>query len=511
MRNKLAQCASAAGLVTFALALAPAAHAQQISDPESCAALTAIRAPGLRVLQSDLITPRPSWAAPAISAGGRSAGEMTKAFCRVQAVVENEIEFETWLPLKAAWNGRLFTSGNGRFAGFIRYDGLIMGASRGYASVSTNTGHRMTERNWSIGHPERVENYAHRGEHLVAVNAKLIVAAFYSSGPKHSYFLGCSGGGMQGLNEAQLYPGDYDGIVAASGGESISAIAGRRLESALYFADDPDNRLTRADWDQIAAYAVGLCDKIDGLADGVISLPERCQAVVAKAPGLTPAKRAFAERLLGPLRDLKGEVLQPAYAPGAAYQPQEEPGLAGEAFAEWLYNDPHWDFRKFDESRDVPLLDALTPGMNYTNPNLSAFARRGGKLITAHGWTDPIVPTGATLDYYRQVQRLMGREQTDRFFKMFLAPGVNHCGGGVAPSLFTMDPGAQAPIADPDHDLLEAVVQWVEAGRAPERMIASKLIDNKVAMTRPICAYPNIVRYRGGDAMRAENFECSKP
>ena len=511
MRNPLVRYAVAAGLVAFALALAPAARAQQSGDAGSCAALTAVRAPGLRVIQSDLISPRPSWAAPAISAGGRSAGEMTKAFCRIQAVVEGEITFEAWLPLKAAWNGRLFTTGNGRFAGFIRYDGLIMGASRGYASVSTDTGHRMTERSWSIGHPERVENYAHRGVHLATVNAKLLAAAFYSSAPRRSYFLGCSGGGMQGLNEAQLYPGDYDGIVATSGGESIAAIAGRRLESALYFADDPANRLTRADWDQIAAYAVSLCDKTDGLADGVISLPERCQAAVANVPGLTPAKRAFAERLLGPMRDGNGNILQPAYAAGAAYLPQDEPGLAAEAFAEWLYGDPHWDLGKFDESRDVPLLDALTPGINYTNPNLSAFAHRGGKLITAHGWTDPIVPTGTTLDYYGKVQRFMGKEQTDGFFKMFLAPGVNHCGGGAAPSLFTMDPYAQSPIVDPDHDLLEAVVQWVEAGQPPERIIASKVVDNKVTMTRPICAYPNIVRYRGGDARQAENFLCGKP
>jgi feruloyl esterase len=509
MKIQLIPCVLTAGLA--ALVLAPSARAQEASDAEACAGLTAIRAPGLRVLQTDLIVPKPSWSAPAGSEGGRSAGEMTKAFCRVQGVVENEVEFEAWLPVKAAWNGRLFTSGNGRFAGFIRYDGLIMGASRGYASVSTNTGHRMTEKNWSIDHPDRVENYAHRGVHLVTVNAKKIIAAFYSSGAKHSYFLGCSGGGMQGLNEAQLYPSDYDGIVAASGGESIGAIAGRRLTSALYFAGDPNNRLTRADWDHIAARAVELCDKADGLADGIIARPESCRATVADVPGLSPAKRAFAERLLGPLRDVNGGILMLAYAPGAAYLPQEEPGLAGEAFAEWLYNDPHWDFRKFDESRDVPLLDALTPGLRYTNPNLTAFAQRGGKLITAHGWTDPIVPTAATLDYYQKVQRLMGREQTAGFFQMFLAPGVSHCGGGAAPSLFTMDPGSQAPIPDSDHDLLEAVVQWVEAGRVPDRIIGSKVVNNTVVMTRPICAYPNIVRYQGGDAMRAESFECIKP
>lgn len=505
---KLTQRVLIAGFA--ALAFAPSARAQQTSETERCAALTALRTPGLRVLEADLVSPNPTWAPPTASGGGPPAGEMTRPFCRVQAIVENEIGFETWLPLKAAWNNRLFASGNGRFAGFIRYDGLVMGASRGYASVSTDTGHRATERSWSIGHPERVENYAHRAEHLVAVAAKEIVAAFYGSGPNHSYFLGCSGGGMQGLNEAQLYPADYDGIVASSGGESIGAISGRRLESALYALNDPANKLTRADWDLIAAYAVEQCDKADGLADGIISLPERCRAAVADVPGLSPAKRAFAERLLGPLRDLTGDILMPGYAPGAAYQPQPDPSLAGEAFAEWLYGDPHWDLRKFDESRDVPLLDALSPGLSYRNPDLAAFARRGGKLITVHGWTDPIVPTGATRDYYNKVERLMGKEPTERFFQMFLAPGVNHCGGGAAPSLITMDPGNQAPITDPDHDLLEAVVQWVEFGKRPGRMIASKTLGDKVVMTRPICAYPNVARYRSGDPARAESFVCTK-
>jgi feruloyl esterase len=488
------------------------AGVQHASDAQACAALSALRAPDLRVIESTLIVPSPSWAAPPMLNPTRSGGAMSTPFCRVQASVENEIEFETWLPLKSDWNGRLFTAGNGSFAGFIRYDGLIMGTSRGYASASTNTGHRTTERNWSIDHPKRVENYSHRAEHLVAVNAKTIVAAFYGMGPRHSYFLGCSGGGMQGLNEAQLYPADYDGVVAGAGGQSIAAISARRLESALYSRGNSSNTLTRGEWDQIAAYAVALCDKDDGLVDGIISLPERCQAKVANVPGLSAEKRAIAERLLGPARGADGEILSAAFAPGAAYQTLDGPGLAGEAFAQWLYNDPNWDFAKFDAARDIPRLEALFPGLSYTNPNLTAFARRGGKLITTHGWTDPIVPTGSTLDYYQKVQRFMGKNETARFFRMFLAPGVNHCGEGAGPDLFTMAPNTASPIADPDHDLLEAVVRWVESGQPPEQVIASKIKDGKVVMTRPVCAYPGVVRYRGaGDVARAENFECVKP
>jgi feruloyl esterase len=502
----------AAAVVLAAAPLLAAAPARAQAPARACAELTALRIPDVRVVSAELVVPAPRWTAPPIHAGGPQTVTVGVAFCRVTGTIEDEIAFEQWLPLPAAWNGRLLATGNGGFAGFIRYDGLALGVTRGFASVSTDTGHRETETNWSLGHPRRLENYGHRAQHLLAVNAKRILAAFYGRAPDRSYFLGCSGGGMQAMNEVQRYPADYDGVVASAAGQSIVGISARWLQSALYAQRDPANSPTPADWSRIAADAVRRCDAADGLADGILSRPDRCRARIADTPGLSPGKLAVAQALAGPVTGRGGAVLFPGFPPGVAYLPLTEPGRAGEAFAQWLYGDAGWDPAGFDAGRDVPLLEASVPGLSFTNPDLSAFAARGGKLITAHGWADPIVPAQSTIDYRLRVGRFLGEAATDGFFRTFLAPGVLHCGGGDGPDRMTLDPGTPAPVADADHDLLAAIVRWVEEGRAPDRIVASKLDGDRVVMARPVCAWPRVARYLPGrDPARPEAFRCADP
>lgn len=497
--------------VTAATALASPSRAANSGDERACADLTALRIPDVTLTEATVIAPDPDWTAPAIHAGRPRDVHVHKRFCRVVGVIEDEIGFELWLPVRGEWNGRLLATGNGGFAGFIRYDGLAMGIARGYASVSTDTGHRETEKNWALGKPRRLENYGHRAQHLLAVNAKKLIAAYYGNPPTRSYFLGCSGGGMQGMNEVQRYPADYDGIVADAAGQSIVGISARWLQSALFAQSDPANSPTAADWGRIAAYQVTLCDAQDGISDGILSRPDLCRAAIGSTPGFSAAKLKIAQSLAGPIRAKDGSILFPAFPPGVAYMPLSEPGQAGEAFAQWLNNDANWDFTQFD-ARDVPALEASAPGLSFTNPDLTAFARRGGKLITAQGWADPIVPAQSTIDYHERVARFMGAEATDHFFRTFVAPGVTHCGGGAGPDRMTLDPGSQSPVVDTDHDLLEALVRWVEQGQAPDRIIASKLVDGKVAMSRPICVYPKVARYDGhGDSNDAASFKCASP
>lgn len=495
--------------MTFAVASTSLAGAE---TGTACSSLTTIRIPDVRVVRTSEVNPDPEWLAPLPTATDRFRAPVRTRFCRVEGTIEDEIGFELWLPETKAWNGRMLGVGNGGFAGFFRYEALARGVNRGFASVSTDTGHKITEVNWPLGHPRRLENLGHRGQHLTAVNAKKLIAAHYGAAAHHHYFMGCSGGGMQAMNEVQRYPADYDGIIAGAHGTSIVGISARWLASALIAQHQPDANLSNGEWRSIAAAAIKQCDADDGVRDGIINQPQRCRFDVASTPGLSAAKIESARTLLGPVTGEEGYVHFPAFDPGVAFSPIESPGRAGEVFALWGYGDPSWDFKQFDAGREVPLVETLVPGSSFTNPNLDAFRRRGGKLISYHGWTDQIVPAQSTIDYYQWVERFLGHEKTREFYRLYLPPGVDHCRGGAGADNFGTVFSEELPMPDADHDMLTAIVAWVEDGRAPERLIATKIEQGKVEMTRLLCPYPLIAKYRGrGDTNDAASFVCAKP
>jgi len=476
-----------------------------------CEQLTALRIPDVRIMRAAPVRPAPVWQAPlAEPPRGRSA-PVRKAFCRVEGMIEDEIGFELWLPDAADWTGRMLGTGNGGFAGFIRYEGLAQGVNRGFASASTDTGHKITEQAWSIGHPRRLENYGHRAQHLLAVNAKQIIAAYYGRPPAHNYFMGCSGGGMQGMNEVQKYPGDYDGVIAGAHGQSIVGISARWLASALIARDHPEASLSQADWNRVAATAIRLCDGKDGAVDGIIGDPRACRFDPGSTPGLSPAQAQTARLLYGPVLGEGGRELFPGFMAGVAYAPIADPGRPGELFAQWLYGDVRWDPGKFVAARDVPAAEALI-GLSPTNPNLAPFFARGGKFISFHGWSDPIVPVRSTIAYYESVRRFLGPEVTDRSYKLYLASGMDHCRGGVGPDAFGFWGEDEVAEPNPGNDLLEAMVRWIEQGVEPGRIVATKFVDHKPVMTRPVCPWPSALRYKGkGDVNSAESFVCARP
>ena len=475
----------------------------------TCAQMTTVRAPDLRVMRATMVTPDPTWTIPHPRAEDPAA-DISTAFCRVEAVVEDEIAFELWLPRPDEWNGRMLGTGNGGFAGFLRYDGLAHGVQRGFASLSTDTGHRIEELNWSIGHPRRLENYGHRGQHLSAVNARILIDAFYGKAPHHAYFMGCSGGGMQAINEVQRYPADYDGVIAGAHGYSIAGISARWLESALIGKEWPGTALTQGDWGTIARAGVAQCDADDGVRDGIIGNPRTCSFRIADTPGLSAAKIASAARILAPLVGKDGRVLFEGFLPGAEFTAIGERGRPGEFFGEWYYRDPDWDASQFDAARDVPLIEDAVPGAVFSTPHIGAFARRGGKLISYQGWNDGIVPGEATIAYYEGVRDYLGAEATDSFYNLYLAPGVDHCAGGVGADSFGQTFLAPSPEpATPQNDILLAMIRWVEEGVRPGQLTATKVEAGKVAFSRPLCPYPAHPVYTGaGDPTQAENFRC---
>jgi feruloyl esterase len=489
--------------------LATPALAEGRSAEIDCARLTAVRSPDLRVISATVVQPKPEWSVPSGSSNLQGAVKVKTAICRVSATVEDEIAIEAWLPLAAAWNGRMLGVGNGGFAGFFRLDGLAYGVNRGFATVTTDTGHKQDEINWPMGHPRRIENYGHRGQHLAAQNMKVLISAFYGKPSGRNYFMGCSGGGMQAMNEAQRYPADYDGILAGAHGQSIVGLAGRFLASALLAEHNPAASLSVDEWRDVAKAAIDKCDALDGLRDGVISNPRACRFDISETPGLSPAKAAAAKALYGPELGRDGTVLFPGFDPGVAFKPTSRTSGPGVLFAQWGHDDPDWDPARFDTASDVPSIEARFPGVYFGNPDLTPFRRRGGKMISEQGGADPIVPLQSTTGYYDKLVRFLGQPAVDDFFRLYIAPGVEHCGGGVGADNYGAHFQPEPAADDSRHDMLLALMDWVEKGRPPGALIASKTEGGAVSFDRPLCAYPAFPRYRGGDPKRASSFVCA--
>jgi feruloyl esterase len=486
----------------------------------SCADLMHAQIPDVRIDAAEEIHPAPVWK---FSGDARAAmlrtAEVRVPFCRVSGVIEKEIAFELWLP--DDWNQRYLGLGNGGDAGFILYPGLAYGVSRGFASASSNLGHWQSDPHWALGHPDRLENYEWRAHHLMAVNSKKLIALYYGSPAHHAYFEGCSGGGLNGMNEVQRFPADYDGVIAGASGTSMAGISARFVLDQILTQQDPASELKPDDWKRIAETAIQQCDALDGVKDGIIINPAACKFDIASTPGLTPAQVQHARAILGPLVGKDGRTYFPALSPGAIYFSPRQSGGPGPVtvatFGEWTYQNPNWDAANFDVARDVSAQEAIVPGVRVWNTDLVPFERLNHKLITYIGAEDPIVPTQANIDYYNAVVDRLGKQETDSFFRLFVVSGMGHCAGGTGPTDFGQgELFGQAKLneesrpLDAKHDELAAIMAWVEEGRAPSQFITSQSEAGKVIATRLICAYPMLPHFSGnGDVNSAANWSCT--
>lgn len=520
-----------AGLVSWLVALAGAAlmglaasqggravDGMGFEARDACLALKRASFPDTRLTLVEAVEPKGLWPYPksiftAILRPGDKGG-VEAPFCRVAGVIEKEIAFEIWLPVH--WNGKLMNVGNGGFSGALNYAGMGGAIARGYATASTDTGHTTPtdffDDSWVAGHPQRVIDFGHRGHHLLAVTSKKIAAAFYNEAPKRAYFSGCSSGGWQGLTEAQKYPEDYDGIIAGAPANNFVRLQTRGFWNARLAADDPAGNIGDTEIDLLVKSAVARCDAKDGVTDGIIGDPERCDFDPkqlqckrgAREGCLTPAQVRYARLLYGPAKTAAGLTLYPGNAYGAPpwwallgatnALPANEPMIM-KATRE-LAGEVPFTPASFDSDRDIPWLEArIGPVLSSIDPDLSAFAARGGKLILYHGWNDPGLSPYNTIGYYKSVQDKMGRKETERFARLFMAPGMEHCAGGPGPDRF---------------DMVAALEAWVERGEAPERIIAERWREDlSVERSRPLCAYPKVAKYTGkGSTDDAANFVC---
>lgn len=432
------------------------------------------------------------------------------AFCRVAATLrptsDSLIGIEVWLPT-SSWNGKLLALGSGGWGGAIAYDALARGLLRGYAAVATDDGHRGGGAAFAVGHPEKLIDFAYRAEHEMTVEAKSLVEAFYGRQPRRSYWEGCSGGGREGLLQAARYPEEFDGVVAGDPADV------RRNAWALWLAvqtfADPQARIPPGKYPMIHQAVLQQCDAQDGLKDGLIGDPQRCridfEALECKGRDgpdcLTARQVRSARTIVTPLRAADGRELFPRLEPGTELRWNRLAGgpspadLFLDQFRYLVYGDGNWDWRTFDLQRDAAKAHAVNKDLLELDPRLSAFARRGAKLLIYHGWADQQVAPGASVEFYRSVVRSSPDPAgASAWIRLFMVPGMGHCSGGEGPDEF---------------DALGALEQWVEQGAAPARIVAAHRTGGNVDRTRPLCPYPQMARYTGhGSIDDAADFTC---
>lgn len=525
-------------LVAVILPVVVMSAAPRQADPAvACARVAEQQLPNTTIAAAQAITGG-SFTAP----GSNNAMTNLPPFCRVAGVIkptsESNIQFEVWLPLQK-WNGRFAGVGNGGWAGGISYGALVEQIRRGYASASTNTGHEaapgVNAARFAFEHPEQLIDFAYRAHHETTSKAKALVGAFYGKPPEHSYWIGCSSGGYEGLMEAQRFPTDYDGIVAGAPANNWTRLMAGDFDATLAVLKDPASNLPPPALGVLYRAALAACDSADGVTDGVLDDPRRCKfdpaAVQCPAhsttsgqaastssgqanqvPGacLTSAQVDAARRVYGGVKDPRtGAQLYPGLAVGSEpFWPNrdpENPFPIPIAHYKWLvFADPNWDWRTFqltDPAGYQAFLKAestFAPVLNAINPNLREFRQRGGKLLQYHGWSDQLIAAQNSIDYYESVRSFFGAgDDVQSFYRLFMAPGMGHCSGGPGPNSFDM----QAALED-----------WVERGIAPQQVVATHSINGVVDRLRPLCPYPMVAVYKGkGDTNDAANFECRDP
>jgi feruloyl esterase len=461
----------------------------------------------------------PAAAAPAGRGGGRGPSPVFKtlpAFCRVAVTLtptsDSDIKSEIWLPM-TGWNGKFQVDGNGGWAGSIGYPNLGTAVAAGFASGGTDTGHSTNGASFALDHPEKMLDFGYRAVHVTTVAGKALISAFYGDAPKEAYFTGCSTGGRMAMNAVQRYPTDFNGVIAGAQVNPMTRLHMGSMYNTTFAHKDEENYIPPTKYAMIHKAVIEACDALDGLKDGLIQNPMACkfdpkvlECKGADGPAcLTTKQVAMANTIYGGAitSDTKVQIY-PGWERGSEMGwnvtagPQPE-GPAVDTYRFDVFHDPNWDWHtlKFD-SATVSLADKEgNSTINAVETDLKPFFAAGGKLLLYHGWSDPNVAPRNTVNYYNSVLKTMGGEaKVTNDVRLFMVPGMGHCGGGEGPN---------------DFDKVGALDQWVTTGKAPDSIIASHSTDGKVDRTRPLCPYPQVAKYKGsGSIDDAANFVCSK-
>ena len=469
-----------------------------------------------------------------IAAVIRPAAAGVPSYCHITGLLAPEIAFEVSLPVR--WNGRFYMIGNGGHAGEALDDaGRVAqrnaALQQGFAFAQTNTGHDSRKEpgaTFALSNPQKAIDYAYRAVHLTATTAKDITKDYYGKSVSRAYWNSCSNGGRQGLIEAQRFPEDFDGIIANAPwvdqtGFTIGAMWNQRA-----LTEAP---VTAAKMVLVADRVMAKCDALDGLKDGLIDDPRKCNfdpardvpqcpAGTDQADCLTSAQaEAIAKVYSGPVSN--GKPFFPGFMPGSEQVTNLFGGGTGSGWMNVIVSakadakpadfnlaentmrylvhtppKPDYDHMTFNFDRDTRLVDNWSKLADAKNPDLSKFKKRGGKLLMTYGWADSILQPMMGVHYYEQAMSKNGPDTKD-FFRLFMVPGMAHCSGGIGTDR---------------HDPMTAIINWVEKGAAPDSITASRVVNSQVVRTRPLCPYPQVARYEGkGSIDDAANFRCVAP
>ena len=482
-----------------------------VSAPAECAALQGSRG----AITVDAATPIPAnqhWQAEAVR--GAAPPPVEAAFCRVAGRIEGNIGFELWLP--ARWNGRMLGAGVGGDAGVFNYRDMAVRVAQGFATVTTDSGHKATQTRWMSSPKARVD-YEHRAVHLTAEAAKELIARYYGRKSDRAYYLGCSGGGRQALKEMQNYPGDYDGVVAGAPGPYMPLQSVRMLWSALAQKHDPAAMLADADWSLYESSVTAACDRNDGVADGIVANPATCRfnsRTLLCRPGqhdgcLAAPKLAMIDMIRAPMPDENGRPMDRGLFPGVRTRPGPPSPLLRAMWADGVYDNPAWDEDSFRRTADLAAANRAMPELRADRTAIAPFIAAGHKAIIYQGWQDPSTNAAPTIEYYARLAAAnAGPARLADAVRLFMVPGMYHCSGGPGANLF--GGSGHAPLSGtPSHDVLWALIHWVEQGEAPQRIVATRVENGRELFTRPLCPFPRSARFRARPQDQASSYSCT--
>ncbi|MGW3496309.1 tannase/feruloyl esterase family alpha/beta hydrolase [Streptomyces sp. NPDC001020] len=526
----------AAGVPLAAAVYLPTASADtggSTSAPRTCSTIS-VKAPAGTKVENVTSVSRPAGTVdvPAVFPLDAVHVPDVPAYCDVTVTLTHpgdgdHAKVKVWLPQN--WNGRLQTTGGSAFAAGDYGAGLAGAVKNGYAAATTDAGvGTYLDTSWGLNSKGQVDtallkNFASRSEHEAAVVAKEVIGDFYGRAASYSYFNGCSTGGRQGYMEAQRHPDDYDGILA-----NAPAINWDEFEVATLWPqvvmNEEKTYPTGCEFDAFNTAAVKACDALDGVEDGLVEDPNRCDFDPRKLIGttlecdgkqvtVTAADAAVVRKIWDGPRTASGKKLWSGIPIGADLKfpnlagtlPDADGNLKGVPFpvpaswvSTWLKKQPSFDVSTITYSQFTRLFKQSQAEYDKVigtdDPDLSAFRKSGGKLLTWHGQLDQLIPTQGTVEYRKQVERRMGGAQrVNDFYRLFLAPGTAHCGLGAGQT-----------------DDLGALRAWVEHGKAPRTLTATLTNSTGRQVTRDLCAYPLVSRYQGhGDPAAASSFRCA--
>jgi len=448
--------------------------------------------------------PPPAAGRAGIPGPGRGQAPPLPAHCRVTMVLkptsDSTINAELWLPADR-WNGKLLIVGNGGFAGSIQgYGDMQIALRLGYATAGTDTGHSAADGPngmFALGHPEKIVDFAYRAVHETTVKSKELIKAFYNASVQYSYFKGCSTGGREAVMAAERYPLDYDGIIAGALANRHIYMHTAGFARSVEMARHPERAISTQ---KAAMVNAAVMQKCDVLKEGFLNDPRQCRVdfstLLCKGAEtdacLTAPQLQAVQGFYGGVKNKKGELIFSGQAIG---NPLPElrgapPANVIDTVRIWAFQNPDYDWRTFELDRDMPIIAAKVGFVDAVNPDLSAFKAHGGKLLLYAGWADTGITPENTVLYYENVLNKMGKGQDD-WVRLFMVPGMGHCGGGPGPNSF---------------DSIGTLEYWREKGVAPAQITAA---NTQASITRPLCPYPQSAKYKGtGNIKDAANWIC---